>query len=366
MSVLNECLLYESISHTNRPSKRRSLRVIMIWTTHPETFTSRNQWTIESVLKQHPCATISVYSNTLALEMFKTLVDFGFNVKVLRYDFSKIVAFGEPGYKWTVGNRHADFPYYHVHTSDMLRLLLLFEHGGTYIDMDHVTTGPILGARGPGRNMFGGEECQNDNPDCLKAHDLLQLKVVSAEFVDSPYHLGRAGFHSKNDIDGSPIRYTPCNGVLLNWDAKHPIIAAALKEVDDHYDPYCWGCLGPRLFGKLMSNAAMEVARFSMADNAGRGGFSPLGDVSILPPGILFPVDYTAMASVLGSTRRYDVEMFMARSNSLGIHFYGKMTSSVNIEYGSTMESILREATIFGKVRKQSKVKGGCANMLQD
>ena len=47
--------------------------------------------------------------------------------------------------------------------------------------------------------------------------------------------------------------------------------------------------------------------------------------------------------------------MFMARSNSLGIHFYGKMTSSVNIEYGSTMESILREATIFGKVRKRTK-----------
>ena len=136
--------------------------------------------------------------------------------------------------------------------------------------------------------------------------------------------------------DESP-RYTPCNGVLLNWEAKHPIIAAALKDVDDHYDPLCWGCLGPRLFGKLLNQAA-EVN-------------SSLKNVSILPAGVLYPVDYADIASLLRS-RRYDIEKFMADTNSLGVHFYGKMTSEVKIEPGSSMDRILREATIFGKVSR--------------
>jgi hypothetical protein len=99
-----------------------------------------------------------------------------------RYDFSKMVAPGEPGYKWTVDiGQYENTPNFHVHTSDMLRLLLLYTHGGSYLDMDHITTGAILGAKGPGYNLFGGEECRNDNPDCMDAQGLLRLNVINAE-----------------------------------------------------------------------------------------------------------------------------------------------------------------------------------------
>jgi hypothetical protein len=319
----------------------------MIWTTAQETFTSRNQWTIESVLKQHPCAAISVYSNTLPLNVFKTLMDFGFNVKVVRYDFSKIVKVDEPGYKWALETpRYVDFPHYHIHTSDMLRLLLLFKHGGSYVDMDHVTTGPILGVRGPGRNIFGGERCRSDNPDCLGAKELLQLNVIRAEHIDSANHMNRAGFHTVKS--GDTPRYTPCNGLLLNWDANHPVIAAALREIDSNYDPHCWGCLGPRLFGKLMYDTLAlptTVRRKNIFE-----------DVSLLPPGVLYPIDYSEIASILGPTRRYEVEHFMANTYSLGVHFYGKMTNGLKIQSGSTMEKIIHEATVFGKVRMQRGV----------
>ena len=67
-----------------------------------------------------------------------------------------------------------------------------------------------------------------------------------------------------------PPRYTPCNGVLLNWEAKHPIIAAALKDVDDHYDPLCWGCLGPRLFGYKLSRCSLLWKDDIRSDDRGR------------------------------------------------------------------------------------------------
>ncbi|GMI11275.1 hypothetical protein TrRE_jg5199 [Triparma retinervis] len=317
------------------PKEKNSLRVIMIWTTPPKTFTARNQWTIESLFKQHPCATISVYSNTLPMDTFKTMEDFGFEVKVVRYDFSKIATPGEPGHEWTVKmGQYRNTLHFHVHTSDMLRLLLLFAHGGSYVDMDHITTGPILGAKGPGTNLFGGEECHNDNPDCMDTRGLHQLNAINPKYIDSQDYPGRSGFQSTAGYEAP--RYTPCNGVLLNWEARHPIIAAALRDVDNHYDPTCWGCLGPRLFGRLLNQAAEVNSSFE--------------NISILPAGVLYPVDYSDISSTLSSTRRYDVEKFMSNTTSLGIHFYGKITSNVQIEPGSTMEIILHQATIFGKL----------------
>lgn len=106
------------------PERRDSLRVIMVWTTPPETFTARNQWTVESLLKNHPCASVSVYSNTLPLQGFKTFRDYGFDVTVKRYAFAEIVTEGEPGHKWTAKmDQNRNSPHFHVHTSDMLRLL---------------------------------------------------------------------------------------------------------------------------------------------------------------------------------------------------------------------------------------------------
>ena len=44
--------------HRLLEEERQQLKVMFIWTTGPESFTIRNQWAIESLLKQHPCASV--------------------------------------------------------------------------------------------------------------------------------------------------------------------------------------------------------------------------------------------------------------------------------------------------------------------
>lgn len=178
-----------------------SLKVIMIWTTNPETFTIRNQWAIESLLRQHPCASIEVFSNTLPLDTFTTFKDLGFDVIVKRYDLSisgGLVSPGGPGYDWVKNmNQHKDSKFFHVHVSDILRMLLLYKFGGSYFDMDHISLGPTLGKSGPGKNVFGAEICKVDNPDCLEVSDLIRLGVIDFGTVDNVLKPGRSGFQSR-------------------------------------------------------------------------------------------------------------------------------------------------------------------------
>ena len=280
------------------------------------------------------------------MDFFDTFQQFGFDVNVVQFDVEsdELISFGEPGYEWTKNMKsYENGKFFHVHKSDIVRMLILQREGGTYLDMDHITMRPILGLEGPGENVFGAEIClDHGNKDCFSASALLELGVIRPDLVDNPLeNPGRSGFRTAAVMDRkSPTpgfeRYTPCNGVMINWAPRHPMIAAALQHADSHYDPACWGCLGPRLFGLVL----MHYYSFPTAA-------LPIGSIELLPPGALYPVDYKHISAVLGGADS-EAEDYIQKHDPYGIHFYGKVTTTVAIQRDSTMDKIIASSTIFG------------------
>ena len=66
------------------------------------------------------------------------------------------------------------------------------------------------------------------------------VKGLGQDFSD------RTGFRHRGGLG------TPCNGVLINWEPSHDLFRTMLRVIDESYDPGCWGCLGPRLLGKVL------------------------------------------------------------------------------------------------------------------
>jgi hypothetical protein len=121
------------------PADPTDLGVFLIWTTPQDTFGMRNQWSVESLLKHHPCSPVVVYSNTLPLDFFSTLSSVGFRIGVSRYvttpgaPHSVIPSVSFPGAKWfgDAPLKWAHSPFFPVHMSDMLRMAILYSSGGT-------------------------------------------------------------------------------------------------------------------------------------------------------------------------------------------------------------------------------------------
>ena len=313
--------------------------VTMIWTSAPSTFSERNQWAIESVLASEPCSRVRVFTNTLPLDFFDTFADYGFSVEVVRFDLSAgsdlVGLAGSPGSAWAKGmDEWAKGQYFHVHLSDMLRLFVLYRFGGTYLDFDHIV---LQSMRGLPLNTVGAEICFSDNPDCLERQQLADIGVLGRSPDDlqpvadsdnaDEETASRMSFNTHN-------LYTPCNGVMANWTPQHPLIAAALAFADEHYDRKCWGCLGPRLFGRLLLDAHEAGDKVQL---------------SLEPPGRFYPFDYKSVRlhmteavslteAVLDDTTGWSV---------LGAHFYGKVSADIKLLDRSTMGRLVRGHTIF-------------------
>jgi hypothetical protein len=322
-----------------RCTQLKEYSVFMIWTTEPSTFSPRNQWAVESLFKHNPCVSLSVYSNTLPINFFATYQGFGLDIKVVPYalsDGSFGLHVGSPGSEWLKNiDKWKKSNYFHVHSSDFLRLVLLYEHGGTYMDMDHINIAPLFtgGTCKLGKNVIGSEVCQSDNPDCLQVSSLMTLDVLDASRVNSPVYPSRDGFQPFNSSE-KLVLYTPCNDVLINWEKKHPLIRDSLRHIDKHYNPKCRGCMGSRLMGRLLLNKAAEE-------------MSPKYNMQVLAPGVLYPFDSTHMALVM-SNRSSVFESFIKRSQPYGVHFFGSGSSTSILEINSTMGMLVRENSLFG------------------
>jgi hypothetical protein len=230
----------------------------MVWMTDASTFGIRNQWSLESLLRHHPCTDVQIVAPLLPVGFFDTFVYLQYHVRVIRFDAETFApyapALGEPGYAWVQrARRYKSEPYFPVHMADMLRMLVLFKEGGTYMDFDHIVLRPMMHLQ----NAIGSEICHDDNPDCVTGAQLASYNLttevvpateegVAAEEIRTALpKLERSRFDDN-------VRFTPCNGVLINWQPRHPFYAILLEAAETGYDPRCWGCLAPRLVGKVL------------------------------------------------------------------------------------------------------------------
>ena len=301
-----------------------------MWLSAPNTFAPRNHYALQSIFRQAPCVIVSVFTDSLPENFFHEYVESGHGVKTLSLERTTRAVCdayetGEntprAGCAWfqkfanRVGSKSSQKwfqkfanPYKDVHLSDMFRLFQLYHYGGSYVDFDHIFLAPIFDEV-IGRNVLGTEVCRLDNPDCLHLSDLAKHKNIMLKGATSSER-GRETFS-----DDKALSYTPCNGVMLNWEAGHWLLHEALVSADHNYDPQCWGCLGPRMFGKILKSK--------------RGRFH----ITVLPPGKLYAFDYEIAPH---ATREVLVPSETYTKNSTGIHLYGKVTAGMDISRNST------------------------------
>ncbi|KNC75721.1 hypothetical protein SARC_11758 [Sphaeroforma arctica JP610] len=159
----------------------------------------------------------------------------------------------------------------------------------------------------------------NGATDCFLVHYLPGLKTVGD------------AHHFPNNV-----RFCAGNGVLLNWERHHPLMQKALDHFDNHYDPQCWGCAGPRLMGQLIPEY--------------------LSRVTLVAEKLVFPVQYREASTYL--SREDDAFCEHIMQNAVGFHMYGQATSQQDVKKGSVTACIIAKVRLrpddnvpFDKVR---------------
>ena len=104
---------------------------MLLWTTNAGSFTLRARRCLESIFFHHPRAVVKVYSNELPLGFLRAFSKLGFDVRIKRYNVTRLLA-DTPAAPWL--DRLDEWrrgPYYYSHSTDAVRLALLFRLGGT-------------------------------------------------------------------------------------------------------------------------------------------------------------------------------------------------------------------------------------------
>merc|ERR1719419_1532919 len=120
--------------------------------------------------------------------------------------------------------------WYSTHMSDVLRMMLLYEFGGMYLDLDFV----VLRDLTPYINFI------------LREYGLL------------------------------------CGGAI-SLPRKHPFLAKVVQYIETDFDPMCWACIGPALITKV----AKEMGNVSNTDE-----LTPTPLLPVLEERVLLPHEY--------------------------------------------------------------------------
>ena len=316
------------------PAERH--KVTLLWMTTAATFSIRNQWSLESLLRQHPCADVRIVAPLLPEDFFQTFADLGYSVRIVPLDLTTLAPYtpaaGEPGYRWVQSmEQHKKKEFFAVHVADILRMLILYKEGGTYMDFDHIVLRPMMHLQ----NAIGSEICRPSNPDCVTGMQLARFNVTRELTTTMDTSSLPASLLARSRFDEN-VDYTPCNGVLINWRPDHAVYRILLSLADQEYDPDCWGCLGPRLLGRVLQRGLMDEDLLAKL----------AGSFHLLQSGLLYPFDYGTVSAELKSFND-DTALFMCAFKSIGIHFFGKMSTNIKMRDGSTIQRVVAESTLF-------------------
>ncbi|KAI8335386.1 galactosyltransferase-domain-containing protein [Chlamydoabsidia padenii] len=275
-----------------------SLVYWVCWTSHPSTFTERHWRALEMVWVHEPRAVIFMISNTLPQSFFDDYTNYGYNIKVVHFNKENLL-----NWQWYFGPGTRDWlsdwdkwekgQYFYWHLTDYIRCLLLYNYGGTYMDMD------ALWIRLP--------------PD------------TNMEFIGSDYTSVTSDLQWTLDDTGL---YLP-QGVMRfkrGWKLFREMAETAFSAYT--YDPQCFNCGGPK---------AITTYVRQHRDSLEANGFT------ILPRQVLYPSSYLEINKYLLPDPLADQELrTQLMRTSWNIHLFGKMTNGLSVQRNSIIDLVLR------------------------
>ena len=165
-------------------------------------FNWRHWRSIESIFHHHPNAQVVIHSNTLQQSLFDVLTEAGYSIQVQHYNLKELLV-GTPAESFLSKLDSArKGHYWYSHEGDLLRMLILYQQGGIYMDTDIYIT-----------------------------KSLHTLKPNSIGWQDR-YNL-------------------TLNGAFLKFEKGNSFLLACLTEFAAHYDGNVWARNGPKLLTRV-------------------------------------------------------------------------------------------------------------------
>ncbi|KAI8997277.1 hypothetical protein BDB01DRAFT_845949 [Pilobolus umbonatus] len=269
------------------------------WTSSPSTFTDRHWRALEMVWIHEPEAAIIMMSNSLPSSFFEDYNRRGYNIQVVRFNKENLLKwnwyFGPGTHDWLQNwEQWEKGKFFYWHLTDYIRCLLLYNYGGTYMDMDAIWT------RIP--------------PD----NDL--------EFIGSDYSSSRSDTEWTLDDQGL---YLP-QGLMRfkrGWKLFREMAEGAFSAYV--YDPECFNCGGPKAITSYVRDRRRLLEENGM---------------TILPWKVLYPVSYNEIHKLLQpnplaeQVMKNKIEPF-----SWNIHLFGKMTNKLPVQPGSVIDFVFKK-----------------------
>lgn len=166
----------------------------------------RHQSTLESIFYHHPMSTVLIHSNTLHDSQFEDLRNAGYDVQVRPYNLSLLLlASPAAGLAPRLAQKQDKGPHWYSHQSDILRFLMVYNHGGVYMDTDMIL---------------------------LKNLDTLQDNVV--------------GWATSTNIGSAFLKFKKGNLFLQR----------ALQKLESKYTGNNWGEIGPTLLTEVFKSSS--------------------------------------------------------------------------------------------------------------
>jgi len=208
-----------------------------IFTTPPETITWRVIRAVETVFHHHPNAKVFLHSNSIPQygSKFDSFVESGYDFDIQPYSIEKLLnsatSFLDEKLITTFSSVLQDRrkeQYWYSHETDIVRMLLMEENGGVYLDTDQYLVKPLPITL---ENVLGWQD-----PDHKMINGAAMIFTQHNEFLRSTLH-------------------------------------KAMELVTFHYDPNNWGIVGPNLL----------TSQYQKLQNTNEGDVLVLSDKAFYP-----------------------------------------------------------------------------------
>ncbi len=288
-------------------SQEQILNVLFIETKRDrKTFSMRQLCAVESAAFNNPNGNILVYSLNASID--NELLQMYKNIKFIRLDVDKVLDDTILEKWWSTDNRRllkGSHPIEHL--ADLLRIVLLYKHGGIYSDLDTI-------------NIRSFKE-------------ILDYNGV-----------------------GQADNTNPGNGFLV-FGKHNKLLEKAMKEFGSTYNPHLWGANGPALFLRVIKQYCNSTDPFNqlLLFKTSHGLSKNLTcDTSIFPYNYFYPISWISANQLFQHDSSISIKDFI---DTYSVHFYGKLTSNqpVNWQENSIYEyfSSFNCPLVYGKLRSR-------------